>query len=196
MQKLSLGYFFTTMSIAIASTALIGVTSAQAETGEFIDSSSPQVIQNISGNIITFKGREVEAHNYYVPYWMFSKYNLQVGSSVYLYNRNVIQGIYRGPYVDAISDGLLKEGAFSISQTRRYCTVTESPASEGLEEGKRIWYKSECCLATIPVVGAMWMYEPQAVVYREPVIRQVTPIPYNAPAPIPAPVNPPVRGLW
>jgi hypothetical protein len=93
MQKLVLSCFFSTIAIAIATTT--SVTSAKAQTmGEYLDTATPQVIEKMVGNIVTFKNMAGESHNYFVPNWMIDKYSLKVGTSASLYNRNITQGIY------------------------------------------------------------------------------------------------------
>ncbi len=159
MQKLILSCLFTAFSIAIASTT--SVTSVKAQTAsEYLDSTSSQVVDKISGNIITFKNTTGESHNYYVPNWMIDKYSLKVGTAATLYNRNISQGIYRDRYIDVASQSLPENmAAFTIHDTERNCTVAESPASEGLTSGKRVWYKTDSCPSAIPIVGAMSFYQ-------------------------------------
>jgi hypothetical protein len=184
----------TVISIAIASTGSVLSANAQT-TGEYLDSSSPQTIEKISGNIVTFKDVKGESRNYYVDDWMFSKYNLKVGSAMNLYNRNVIQGIFRGSYIEVVSQGLPENiGAFAIHETRQRCTIDQSPASAGLASGRRVWYKSVCCPSTIPVVGAMWSYQAREIVSveRSEVIRPAVSIPPAVTIERPAPV----QGLW
>jgi hypothetical protein len=132
MKKTILSCFSTIISVVIASTASVLSVNAQT-TGEYIDSSSAQTIEKISGNIVTFKDVKGESRNYYVDDWMFTNYNLKVGSSMNLYNRNVIQGIFRGSYIDVVSQGLPENmSAFAIHETRQKCTIEQSPASAGL----------------------------------------------------------------
>jgi hypothetical protein len=163
MQKLILSFLFTAFSIAIAATT--SSTSAKAQTmGEYIDETTPQVVEKISGNIVTFKNATGESHNYYVPTWMFEKYNLKVGTSANLYNRNVTQGIYRdlhinNRYIDVVNQGLSQTmGSFALHDIRRHCIVSERLATEDLYSGKRVWFKTEGCPSTIPIVGAMSFY--------------------------------------
>jgi hypothetical protein len=141
MQKLILSFLFTAFSIAIASTT--SVTSIKAQnTSEYLDETTPQVIEKIAGNIVTFKNATGESHNYYVPNWMFEKYNLKVGTSASLYNRNVTQGIYRdlhinNRYIDSVSQVLSESmGAFALHDIRRHCIVSEGLATEDLYSGK------------------------------------------------------------
>jgi hypothetical protein len=192
MQKLISGCFIGMIAIA----AINPTVNAQTA-GEYIDSSSPQAIEKISGNIITFKDVKGDSRNYYVPTWMIDQYSLKVGTSMNLYNRNVIQGIYRGSYIDVVSQGLpANMESFAIHDTRKNCTLAESPASEGLGSGKRVWYKSECCPSTIPVVGAMWFYQRRAIVAIEPTERTVIPTAF-VPTPVQQPIEqPPVPALW
>ena len=104
MQKLTLGGLVTTVAIAIAMTT--SVTPAKAEAvGEYLDHATPQVIEKMAGNIITFRNSMGESHNYYVPTWMIEKYNLQIGTSANLYNRNVIQGMYHDRYISVVNQG-------------------------------------------------------------------------------------------
>jgi hypothetical protein len=182
MQKIILSCFFSAVSITIASTTSViaakaqtmgeyldssttSATVAKAPTmGEYLDSTAPQVIEKISGNIVTFKNSTGESHNYFVPSWMIDKYALKVGTSASLYNRNIIQGIYRDRYIDVISQGLPENmSAFTIHETERNCTIPQSPASEGLTSGKRVWYKTDSCPSAIPIVGSMSLYQPRSV---------------------------------
>jgi hypothetical protein len=167
MKKIILGCFFSVISIAIAATTL--ATAAKAQTmGEYLDSTTSQVIEKISGNIVTFKDSAGESHNYFVPSWMIEKYALKVGTSASLYNRNIIQGIYRDRYIDVVSQGLpANKSAFTIHETERNCTVQQSPASEGLTSGKRVWYKTDSCPSAIPIVGSMSLYQPRSVASSE-----------------------------
>jgi len=177
MQKFMLGCFFSVISIAIASTTSVTAVNAQttntsaisaksATTAEYLDNMTPQVIEKISGNIVTFKNTAGESNNYYVPNWMFEKYNLKVGTFANLYNRNVIQGIYRDRYIDVVSQGLPDNmSAFTIHETERRCTT---PASEGLGSGMRVWYRAGDCPSAIPVVGAMSFYEAQPIASSQP----------------------------
>ncbi|PZO36975.1 MAG: hypothetical protein DCF19_20030 [Pseudanabaena frigida] len=159
MQKFVLGCFFTVFSIALATTT--SVTSIKAETTtEYLDNTTPQVIEKISGNIITFKNAMGESHNYFVPSWMIEQYSLKVGTSANLYNRNIVQGIYRDRYIDVASLSLPENmSAFTIHETERNCTIPQSPASEGLTSGKRVWYKTDSCPSAIPIVGSMSFYQ-------------------------------------
>ncbi|MEA5476729.1 hypothetical protein VB774_03765 [Pseudanabaena galeata UHCC 0370] len=164
MQKIILSCFFSAISITIASTTSVTAAKAQPMMGEYLDSTTPQVIEKISGNIVTFKNSAGESNNYFVPNWMMDKYALKVGTSASLYNRNIVQGIYRDRYIDVISQGLLLNmSAFSIHETERNCTTLQSPASEGLTSGKRVWYKTDSCPSAIPIVGSMSLYQPRAV---------------------------------
>jgi hypothetical protein len=192
MRQIIVGCFLSMISVAIASTM-----SANAQTaGEYIDSSAPQAIEKISGNVVTFRDAAGGVRNYYVPDWMFEKYSLKVGSAMNLYNRNVIQGIYRNTYIDVVSDGLLEnKGSFMIDDSRRGCTLSQSPASEGIGSGKRVWYKAVCCPSTIPVVGAMWSYQKREIVAVERSDRPILPAPIlNTPVIINE--QPPVPALW
>ncbi len=173
-----------------ASTLAVAVPAYSAPEGEFLDSTSPQVIQKISGNIVTFKDSQGTVRDYYVPTWMLTKYSLKEGTSATLYNRNVIQGSFKGSYIDVANSALPENTeSFAIHDTRKNCTLRESPASIGLGSGKRVWYKEECCPSTLPVVGAMSFYQKREIVV-ERTERQVIP-----PAQTPAPVyEEPVRG--
>ncbi|GBO53300.1 hypothetical protein APA_1207 [Pseudanabaena sp. lw0831] len=137
--------------------------------GEYLDETTPQVVEKIAGNIVTFKNATGESHNYYVPNWMFDKYNLKVGTSANLYNRNVTQGIYRdlhvnNRYIDIVSKGLPENmGAFALHDIRRHCIVSEGLATEDLYSGKRVWFKTEGCPSTIPIVGAMSFYQSKPI---------------------------------
>jgi hypothetical protein len=168
MQKLILSFLFTAFSIAIASTTSVTSVKAQAMS-EYLDETMPQVIEKIAGNIVTFKNATGESHNYYVPNWMFDKYNLKVGTSANLYNRNVTQGIYRdlhinNRYIDSVSQGLSETmGAFALHDIRKHCIVSERLATEDLYSGKRVWFKTEGCPSTIPIVGAMSFYQTKPI---------------------------------
>ena len=163
MQKIILSCFFSAISIAIASTTSVTVAKAQTM-GEYLDSTTAQVIEKISGNIVTFKNSAGESNNYFVPSWMIDKYALKVGTSASLYNRNIVQGIYRDHYIDVVSQGLPENmSAFRIHETERNCTLPQSPASEGLAWGKRVWYKTDSCPSAIPIVGSMSLYQPRSV---------------------------------
>ncbi|MBD2187826.1 hypothetical protein [Pseudanabaena mucicola] len=161
MQKLMLSGFFTAIAIAIASTT--SVMSAKSETmSEYLDNTTPQVIEKISGNIVTFKNVAGESNNYYVPNWMFERYSLKVGTSANLYNRNITQGIYRGRYIE--SQGLpANMGAFALHDIRHNCIISEGMATEGLFSGQRVWFKTEDCPSTIPIVGSMSFYKPNSL---------------------------------
>jgi hypothetical protein len=168
MQKLILSFLFTAFSIAIASTT--SVTSIKAQTtSEYLDETTPQVIEKIAGNIVTFKNATGESHNYFVPNWMFEKYNLKVGTSASLYNRNVTQGVYRdlhinNRYIDSVSQVLSESiGAFALHDIRRHCIVSEGLATEDLYSGKRVWFKTEGCPTTIPIVGSMSFYQSKPI---------------------------------
>ena len=167
MQKLILSCFFTACSIAIASTTAVASVMAQTM-GEYIDPTTPQMIEKIAGNIVTFKDATGTSRNYYVPKWMFDQYNLKVGTSANLYNRNVTQGIYNdlhidNSYIDIVSQGLPENmGAVALQDTRSQCVISESLATEGLSSGKRVWFKGDGCPSTIPIVGAMSFYQSQS----------------------------------
>ncbi|WP_055076966.1 hypothetical protein [Pseudanabaena sp. 'Roaring Creek'] len=156
-------------AIPIAIVLMASETAAQTQTmGEYLDSNTPQVIEKISGNIITFKNTTGESHAYYVPSWMIEKYNLNVGTSASLYNRNIIQGIYRDRYIDVVRQGLPQNMvAFRLHDTEMNCTIPQSPASEGLMWGKPVWYKTESCPSAIPIVGSMSLYIPRALALSE-----------------------------
>ena len=159
MQKLTLGGLFTTIAIAIAMTTSVTPAKAQA-VGEYLDSTTPQVIEKMSGNIITFRNSMGESHNYYVPTWMIEKYNLQIGTSAYLYNRNVIQGMYQDRYINVVNQGLpTNMSAFTIHEVERHCTVAENPAGAGMSMGGRVWYMAANCPSFIPIVGSMSFYK-------------------------------------
>lgn len=168
MQKLMLSFLFTAFSIAIASTTSVTSINAQT-TSEYLDETTPQVIEKIAGNIVTFKNATGESHNYYVPNWMFEKYNLKVGTSASLYNRNVTQGVYRdlhinNRYIDSVSQVLSESmGAFALHDIRRHCIVSEGLATEDLYSGKRVWFKTEGCPSTIPIVGSMSFYQSKPI---------------------------------
>jgi hypothetical protein len=177
LKKILLASLLVCVPVAVSSPA------NAAPKGQYIDSSSPQVIEKISdGNIVTFKDSKGTSRNYYVPGWMFSKYDLKVGTSATLFNANVIQGTYGGSYIEVAEPGVPETpDVFAVHDTRRFCTVAESPASAGLSAGKTVWYKDQCCPSTIPVVGAMSFYQKREIVV-ERVERQV--LPPAAPAPV------------
>lgn len=107
MQTLTLGGLFTAIAIAVAMTTSVTTVKAEA-VGEYLDSTTPQVIEKMAGNIITFRNSIGESHNYYVPTWMIEKYNLQIGTSANLYNRNVIQGMYHDDrYINVVNQACL-----------------------------------------------------------------------------------------
>jgi hypothetical protein len=191
MQKLILSFAITACSIAISTTT--AVTSIEAQSSvEYIDSTSPQVIQKIDGNIVTFKNTLGESHNYYVPSWMVSNYNLQVGTSANLYNRNIVQGIYHGSYIDGTSSSLLNADAFSLNDIRSACLISPRYATEGLSMGKRIWFKTKDCPSTIPIVGSMSFYQQKTTTSLTPVDSSVS-LPSTNPSVIPNPPETPVE---
>jgi hypothetical protein len=203
MQKLILSCSIAVCSIAIAATA--AVTSVEAQSADvFLDSTSPQVIQKIDGNIVTFKNVAGESNNYYVPNWMFSKYNLQVGTSANLYNRNVVQGVYRDRYIEGATSSLSNVDAFALNDSRSECILAPRYATDDLSSGKRVWFKTKDCPSTIPMVGAMSFYQPKTVASIVPIDSSAS-LPYTTPTSIPTSVEPtvtapveqvPVRGLW
>jgi hypothetical protein len=211
MQKLILSYFLSVISVAIASTIPILAIEAQPidkNGGEYIDSNYPQTIEKISDNVVAFRDVNGVSRNYYVPDWMFEKYNLKVGSVMNLYNRNVIQGFFRdgdregrrdsdNVYIDLVRDSLITNTqSFFVPESRRFCTISQSPASEGLASGRRVWYKSVCCPSTIPVVGAMWFYEKKVIAFIPPVIRPVMPNITPIQSELTVEKAAPVQGLW
>ncbi|OIP78479.1 MAG: hypothetical protein AUK48_01540 [Oscillatoriales cyanobacterium CG2_30_44_21] len=160
MQKLILGCLVSIAAIAIPAAAI----NAQ-NVSEYLDNRTPQVIEKISGNIVTFKNATGESNNYYVPNWMLDKYALRIGTSANLYNRNITQGIYRDEYIDVSSQSLMgSTSSFALHDTRSGCVISERLATEGLASGKRVWFKTEGCPSTIPIVGAMSFYEAQSFV--------------------------------
>jgi len=199
MQKLILSFSIAACSMAIAATT--AVTSIEAQSvDEYLDSTSPQVIQKIDGNIVTFTNELGESHNYYVPNWMFSKYNLQVGTSVNLYNRNIVQGIYHDRYIDGATPSLLNADAFALGDTRSDCLISPRYGTEGLSSGKRVWFKTKDCPSTIPIVGAMSFYQPRTIASTTPIDSSAS-LPSTMPTSIPntteTPVEQtPVQGLW
>lgn len=194
-------HFGSLILAAVAVTAMPAIAQAQEA---FIDSTVPQVIEKISpGNVVTFKNDKGELNDYYVPDWMFSKYDLKVGKTAFLFNRNVIQGEL-GPrslvgfgYVDTDDKNVLNLKDFAYSQTRVGCTNLESPASKGLSPGKRLWAKDICCFSTIPVVGAMSFYQKKEIVVQQSSIPLISPA-TTTPAKYEEPVRDeaPVRALW
>jgi hypothetical protein len=111
----------------------------------------------------------------------------------------VIQGIYRNSYIDIVSQGIpANKDAFMLEDSRIGCSLRFSPASEGIGFGKRVWYKSECCPSTIPVVGAMWFYERREISTVTQTERKIIPSPtpiIQKPDPVRTP-EPPVPALW
>jgi hypothetical protein len=218
MQKLILSYFLSVISVAIASTIPILAIEAQPVdpinpannkfTGEYIDSTYPQTIEKISDNVVAFRDINGVSRNYYVPDWMFEKYNLRVGSALHLYNRNVIQGTFRdgdrearrdssNSYIELVSDSLIPNmRSFLVPESRRFCSISQSPASDGLASGRRVWYKSVCCPSTIPVVGAMWAFEKKVIALAPSVIRPIMPIPIPVQSEPAVEKAAPVQGLW
>ncbi|MEE3718355.1 hypothetical protein V2H45_16565 [Tumidithrix elongata RA019] len=186
MKKIHVG---SLILAAVAVTAVPAI--AQAEE-VFLDSTVPQVIQKISpGNIVTFKNDKGELNDYYVPDWMFSKYDLQVGKTAFLFNRNVIQGKLGSGYVDTDDKAVLGLDDFAYGQTRVGCSAVESPASRGLRWGSRLWYKDICCFSTIPVVGSMSFYQKKDIVVEKSEVPTIPPA-----VTTPAKYDEPVRGLW
>jgi hypothetical protein len=172
----------------LAGAAIAAMPAQAAPEPEYIDSSSMQVIEKIDGNIVTFKDSQGQSRDYYVPTWMFSKYDLKVGTSATLYNKNVTQGIYKSGYIEVTKPGVPETPeVFAVHNSRKECTSAESPASVGLKSGSRVWYKPECCLATIPVVGAMSFYVKKEIVVERSEPPTVPPAPAPAPAPAPVP---------
>ena len=163
MQKLILSYFVAMISISVAATTSVD---AQPAT-EYIDSTSPQVIEKISGNIVTFRNVAGESLNYYVPDWMIDKYTLKVGTSANLYNRNIVQGIYRNRYIETVNPGLLNVNAFALHDAQSDCLMSERYGTQDLAPGKRVWFNSKDCPSTIPIVGSMSFYQPKSVASSE-----------------------------
>lgn len=203
MQKLILSCSIAVCSIAIAATA--AVTSAEAQSADvFLDSTSPQVIERIDGNIVSFRNVAGESNNYYVPNWMFSKYNLQVGTSANLYNQNIVQGVYHDRYIDGATSSLSNVDAFALNDSRSECILAPRYATEGLSSGRRVWFKTKDCSSTIPIVGAMSFYQPKTIASVVPIDSRAslpsitqTSIPTSVEPTVAAPVEPePVRGLW
>ncbi|MBD2178687.1 hypothetical protein H6F42_17345 [Pseudanabaena sp. FACHB-1998] len=206
MQKLILSFLITGFSIAIAATTAVTSIEAQS-TDEYLDSTSPQVIEKIDGNIVTFKNVSGESHNYYVPSWMFSKYNLQVGTSANLYNRNIVQGIYRDRYIEGTSSSLMNGDSFALNDSRSDCLISQRYGTEDLSSGKRVWFKTKDCPSTIPIVGSMSFFQPKTVSSVVPddssasLPSNSSTIPISTPTSIPDSTQPPieqmpVQGLW
>ncbi len=206
MQKLILSFSIAACSMAIAATTAVTSVAAQSK-DVFFDSTSPQVIEKMDGNIVTFKNVLGESTNYYVPDWMFSKYNLQVGTAANLYNRNIVQGVYRDRYIDEASSSLLNFDAFALNDTRSDCIISSRYGTEGLAMGKRVWFKTKDCPSTIPIVGSMSFYQPKAIASITPIdSRASLPIDFpttniSSPTSIPDSPEPtveqlPVQGLW
>lgn len=171
-------------ALMVVAPMLAAMPAIAAPEGIYIDSSEPQVIEGVDGNLVTFKTSSGQSNTYYVPNWMFEKYDLKVGTEATLYNKNVIQGVYKNGYIEVADPGIPTEpDIFAVHDTRKSCTKLESPASVGLGSGKRVWYKAECCLATIPVVGSMSFYKKREIAV-ESVSRPELPppTPYVAPA--------------
>ncbi len=204
MQKLILSCLIAGCSIAIVSTSAVTSVAAQSVSAPsndvFFDSTSPQVIEKIDGNIVTFKNAAGESNNYYVPNWMFSKYNLQVGTVANLYNRNVVQGVYRDRYIEGATPSLMNVDSFALNDSRSECIISQRYATEGLSSGKRVWFKTKDCPSTIPMVGAMSFYQPKTIASVVPSDSSAS-IPSTTPISTPTTVEPtavpaPVQGLW
>jgi hypothetical protein len=164
MQKFTFGGLFTAIAIAVAMTTSVTTVKAEA-VGEYLDTTTPQVIEKMAGNIITFRNSIGESHNYYVPTWMIEKYNLQIGTSANLYNRNVIQGMYQDRYINVVNQGLpANMSAFTIHEVERHCTVADNPAGEAMSMGGRVWYLAGNCPSAIPIVGSMSFYKAKLAV--------------------------------
>jgi len=172
MQKLILSCLIAGCSIAIVSTSVVTSAAAQSVSAQsvsapsndvFFDSTSPQVIEKMDGNIVTFKNAAGESNNYFVPNWMLSKYNLQVGTVANLYNRNVVQGVYRDRYIEGATPSLMNVDSFALNDSRSECIISQRYATEGLSSGKRVWFKTKDCPSTIPMVGAMSFYQPKTI---------------------------------
>jgi hypothetical protein len=187
MKKIHLG------SLILSAVSVMAMPAIAPAQEVFLDSTVPQVIQKIyPSGIVTFKNPQGESNDYYVPEWMFSKYDLKVGTKAFLFNRSVIQGKLGSGYVDTDDKGVLGLSDYAYGQTRVGCTPTESPASRGLRWGARIWFKDTCCFSTIPVVGSMSFYEPKEIVVEPSVVPTIPPA---STAPAQYDSNP-VRGLW
>jgi hypothetical protein len=203
MQKLILSFSIAACSIAIAATTAVTSVAAQSVSAQsndvFFDSTSPQVIEKIDGNIVTFKNATGESNNYYVPNWMFSKYNLQVGTVANLYNRNVVQGVYRDRYIEGATPSLMNVDSFALNDSRSDCILSQRYATEGLSSGKRVWFKTKDCPSTIPMVGAMSFYQPKAIASIVPADSSAS-LPSTTPISTPTTIEPsvpaPVQGLW
>ena len=90
MKKLILSCSSAVCSLAISATAAIISVEAKSPNW-FLDKTSPQVIEKIDGNIVTFANAAGESSKSYIPTWMFPKFNLQVGTSVNLFDSNMDQ---------------------------------------------------------------------------------------------------------
>lgn len=198
MQKLILNCLLTSCAIAVVT--ITTATSIEAQSADdYLDSTSPQLIQKIDGNIVTFKNALGESHNYYVPSWMFSKYNLQVGTSANLYNRNIVQGIYHDRYIDGTNSSLLNVDAFALNDMRSDCIISSRYGTEGLSLGKRVWFKTKDCPSTIPIVGSMSFYQPKTMASITPIDSSAS-LPPTTPTSIlnaePADEQTLIQGLW
>jgi hypothetical protein len=204
MQKLILSFSIAACSIAIAATSAVTSVVAQPASVQsndvFLDSTSPQVIEKMVGNIVTFKNAAGESNEYFVPNWMFSKYNLQVGTVANLYNRNIVQGVYRDRYIEGITPSLMNADAFALNDSRSDCILSSRYATEGLSSGKRVWFKTKDCPSTIPIVGAMSFYQPKTIASVVPPDSSAS-LPSTTPISTPTTIEPtvvpsPVQGLW
>ena len=126
MQKLIISCSIAVCSIVAAATAF--TTTVEAQTPEqtpvgFLDNTSPQVIEKINGNIVTFRNDAGESDNSYVPTWMLSKFNLQVGTSVNLFNGNMAQTTYADRNIKEVSPILKKVGTSAVNKPRSECIL-------------------------------------------------------------------------
>ncbi len=96
--------------MAIAATAAVTSTEALSPAG-FLDETSPQVIEKINGNMVTYRNGAGESRKSYLPTWMFSKFNLQVGSSVNLFDDNMAQVSSADPLIKSTPPKLNKVDA-------------------------------------------------------------------------------------
>ena len=127
MQKLIISCSIAVCSIVAAATAF--TTTVEAQTPEqtpvgFLDNTSLQVIEKINGNIVTFKNDAGESNNSYVPTWMFSKFNLQVVTSVNLFNSDMAQTTYPDRNIKEVSPILKKVDTSAVNKPRSECILS------------------------------------------------------------------------
>jgi hypothetical protein len=148
MQKLILS-----CSVAVCLIATAAVTSVEAKSDDiFWDSRSPQVIEKITGNIVTFKNVAGESNNYYIPNWVFSEYNLQVGNSANVYSRKMDRVDYGNGY---IAESTPKFVNTSSLDSRSKCIPSQRYLTQSSSSTKQVLLTTKDCLSTIPITGVI-----------------------------------------